>query len=72
MGKPAQLPDVVDHGVLFKAEMVRALLAGTKTQTRRLVTSHNSLIDGHAMTKHARQLWPTLDFSTAWIEVDHG
>ena len=32
-------PRCTDHGLLFKAAMIRALLDGSKNQTRRLVES---------------------------------
>lgn len=70
MAEPAQqLADVREHGVLFKAPMVLALLRGAKTMTRRLVSPQNSLINGHPMTKWARTVaWPALDFAGAWID----
>ena len=37
---------MAEYPIIFSAAMVRALLAGAKTQTRRLVTSRNALIDG--------------------------
>jgi hypothetical protein len=47
--------------------MVRAILRdqNPKTQTRRVVTRANSLVDGAAASK---QLWSELDFSRAWVD----
>lgn len=57
-----------EHGTLFKADMVRALRReyGPKTQTRRLFTRHNSLVDGARATP---TLWADLDFDAAWIDA---
>ena len=44
--------------------MVRAILDGIKTQTRRVVTAHTS------QTHVTRARWPLLEFDAAW--VDHG
>lgn len=51
------------HGYLFTAEMVLAILAETKTETRRPVTWANSLIDGTG--KGIREAWKHLDWSRA-------
>lgn len=47
---------MAEHPMLFSTEMVKALLAGRKTQTRRLITERNS--SSSAILKE-------LDFSTA-------
>ncbi|RIX74441.1 hypothetical protein [Acidovorax cavernicola] len=57
-----------EHGTLFKADMVRALYreVDPKTQTRRLFTRHNSLVDGRRATP---ALWADLDFDAAWVDA---
>lgn len=57
-----------EHGTLFKADMVRALQRDVdpKSQTRRLFTRHNSLVDGRRATP---ALWADLDFDAAWVDA---
>lgn len=60
------MPDVKEHGHLFKAEMVLAILAGLKWMTRRAVTQHNSLIDGTG--EGIRAHWKHLEWNRAWVD----
>jgi len=46
------------HPTLFSDRLVRTLLDGHKTQTRRVITRHNSTLDGPSCS---RALWDALD-----------
>jgi hypothetical protein len=48
-----------EHPILFSAPMVRAILAGRKSMTRRVVTATNSVV--------ARK-WELLDFADAFVD----
>jgi len=54
-----------EHGLLFKPDMVRAYLAGNKSQTRRVITRRNSYVDGEPTSK---EFWEQLQFDRAWVD----
>jgi hypothetical protein len=65
-------PRIRQSPVLFTDAMVQAILAGTKSQTRRVVSMGNCLVNGAAPCKsHDKDIfsaWANLDFSNAFVD----
>ena len=58
-----------EYGLLFIAAMARAAVAGIKTQTRRLPTASNSLVDGVGISA---KRWADMQFDWSRAVVDKG
>lgn len=57
---------MAEFGLIMSGWSVRAMLAGCKTMTRRVVTHSNSLVDGHGVGK---KFWEEeLNFDTAHVD----
>lgn len=58
-----------EHALLFNGSMARATLNGSKTQTRRIITAHNSFVDGHGISN---KRWQEMAFDMAQARLDNG
>jgi hypothetical protein len=58
-----------EHGLLFIAAMARAAVAGIKTQTRRLPTASNGLVDGVGISA---KRWTAMQFDWSRAVIDAG
>ena len=57
----------IERPILMASSMVLATLDDRKTQTRRVVTQRNSIIDGHTGIPYGRK-WEDFDFSKAYVD----
>jgi len=64
-----QNPEIKEHSMSFRADMLKALLEGRKTRTARLITAKNSTVNGYKVTEKSG-LWQRLDWSR--VRFDRG
>jgi hypothetical protein len=60
---------VADIGMCFQAPLVRAFLAGHKSQTRRTLSAARCLVDGHGVSA---KRWAAMDFDWECATIDPG
>lgn len=58
-----------EHALLFNCPMALATLNGSKTQTRRIITAHNSCIDGQGISN---KRWQEMAFDMTKARLDNG
>ena len=58
---------MAEHPRQFRAQNVKRILSGRKTQTRRPITRVNSLIDGSPGVPYGHS-WEDLDLEGAWVD----
>ncbi len=56
---------IIEHPCPFQGPLIREILAGRKTVTRRPLTERTATINGPTCN---RALWAQLDFSKAWVD----
>ncbi len=57
-----------ERGIIFNSEMVRAIQAGRKNQTQRVITKYNTDIDGHGRRVPYGCVWSDFDFDDAFVD----
>lgn len=55
-----------DHGLLYKPDMIQAFFENRKSQTRRVLTRMNTILDGDK--RASREFWEGFDFNDAFVD----